>query len=337
MRKLIARIKDWWQRHSLNVTLIVLSFATLVAFLAPRIFIPIYSGQAGIQWSRFFGGTKVHKTYGEGIHVIFPWNQMYVYNMRLQQEEQVYDVLSSDGLAIEIVFAVRFKPIAKKLGLLHKFVGPNYVESLLLPELGAHARERVAQYEPESIYSSQRLVIQREILEQLRTETRVRPRHEQLLSVDFLHIEDAFIESITLPEEVADAIRDKLSQEQFVQEYDFILLREEKERERKKIEAEGIRMFQDIVNEGISEKYLKWKGIDATLALARSTNSKIVIIGAGEGGLPIILGNFDAAAGSEQSTDEGSTLPLSNSNPSFPRPEVLPTVPVSPRTPPGRQ
>lgn len=330
MRKLIARIKDWWERHSLAVTLIFLTLAVLVAYLAPRIFIPIHPGQVGVQWSRFFGGTITQKVYKEGLHVIFPWNRMYFYNVRLQQREQLFDVLSSDGLAIEIVFTVRFKSIVEKTGLLHKYVGPDYVETLLLPELGSHARERVAQYKPESIYSEQRLAIQRQILEQLREESKVRHKFEEIASIDFLHIEDVFIKGITLPEEVADAIRDKLAQQQFMQEYDYILLREVKEKERKRIEAEGIRAFQDIVNEGISDKYLKWKGIDATLALARSTNSKIVIIGGGDGGLPIILGNFDTEAASGQPDDVNKLLPLQGSNPSFPRPEVLPSVPLNP-------
>jgi regulator of protease activity HflC (stomatin/prohibitin superfamily) len=287
-------MQKWWRRNSIGLTLTLLVLAALVAFLANNIFIPIYPGQAGVQWSRFNGGTRTDRVYGEGIHVIFPWNIMYRYNVRFQQRSARFDVLSHDGLDIKTVITVRYKPVVGNLARLHKYVGPNYVETLLLPEVGSHARELISHYTPEDLYSATRYAIQKQILARLVNETRIHvgPRSARL--TDFLYVEDVFLESVVLPETVAQAIRNKLSQLQHLEEYEYIVQRERREAERKTIEAQGIRAFQDIVNEGISDRYLRWKGIDATLKLALSNNSKIVVIGAGEDGLPIILGNVDS-------------------------------------------
>src|SRR5207248_5101440 len=105
------------------------------------------------------------------------------------------------------------------------------------------------------------------------------------------------------------------------EEYKFRVAREIRESERKKIEAEGIREFQQIVSQGISDSYLRWRGIEATVQLAQSPNSKIVIVGSGKDGLPIILGNVDspqtasAAPGGNGDTgakDKTATAPSSS-------------------------
>ncbi|HEX2222693.1 MAG TPA: prohibitin family protein [Thermoanaerobaculia bacterium] len=114
-----------------------------------------------------------------------------------------------------------------------------------------------------------------------------------------LYIEDVLIRRILLPRPIEQAIQNKLIVKEQVKEYEYRLLREERERERKRIEAEGIRLFQDIVAEGISDRYLKWKGIDATLELARSSNAKVVVIGNAEDGLPLILGPLETTGAPE--------------------------------------
>ena len=97
-----------------------------------------------------------------------------------------------------------------------------------------------------------------------------------------------------LPDRLRRAIEEKLSAEQDAQRMEFVLLKEHKEAERKKIEAGGIAEFQRIVSAGISEQLLKWKGIEATMEIAGSNNAKVVIIGGGDDGLPIILNAGDA-------------------------------------------
>src|SRR5438132_7597629 len=104
---------------------------------------------------------------------------------------------------------------------------------------------------------------------------------------------DVLVTGIELPAAIVAAINRKIEQYYIAEEYKFRVEREKRESERKKIEAEGIRDFQQIVSQGISESYLRWRGIEATLQLSQSTNSKVVVIGSGKDGLPIILGNVD--------------------------------------------
>jgi hypothetical protein len=165
-------------------------------------------------------------------------------------------------------------------------------------------REVIAEYTAEDVYSTKRAEIQ----------DKIRRRAEAMLgekmmergeSEDYapyriplyamLNLIDTLILGIELPSAVVTAINRKIEQYYISEEYKFRVAREIRESERKKIEAEGISEFQRIVSQGISDSYLRWRGIEATLQLAQSSNSKIVIVGSGKDGLPIILGNVDAA------------------------------------------
>jgi len=190
--------------------------------------------------------------------------------------------------------------------MLHKLVGPNYAEVLVYPEIGSHARELISRYTPEQLYTETRAFIQAEILERM-----VNELGSSLVNQSFqgrlVTVEDVLIRSVTLPERVADAIERKAEQYQAMLEYDFRLAREEKEKQRKKIEAEGIREFQDIVAKTITEEYLRLRGIEATMTLATSKNSKTIIIG-GKDGLPVILNTADAPTASGADSGSGAEL-----------------------------
>ena len=297
----------WWKQDRLRAQLTIFFVVMLILVLLPDIFYSVYPGQAAVVWKRFRGGTDVSHVHGEGMHIKWPWDKVYIYDIRLQEVEETYDVLSADGLHVEVDISVRFRPIEEHLGLLHRNVGPNYVKTILLPTIGALAREKMSQYAPSMLYSEKRERVEAEILDRLKAESPVtyiidgEPQKA-------LHAENVFIRSIKLPPIVANAIDEKLAQRHKMLEYDYRISKEEKEKERKRIEAEGIRIFQDTVTEGISEKYLQWKGIDATLKLAESNNSKVVIIGAGEGGLPVILGGLDSVAPDAPEVPVGGNL-----------------------------
>ena len=161
--------------------------------------------------------------------------------------------------------------------------------------------------------------------------------------IDFVKLDDVLIRGITLPPVVEAAINRKEEQKQLNLEYDYRLLREAKETERKRIEAQGIREFQDIVSSGITDSYLRWKGIEATLELARSNNAKMVIVGGGKGGLPIILGNMDGGASKESTPANGNLPPgpaeTEDSLPTLPAVGDggnAPPVPATPGTPTSR-
>src|SRR4029079_15686871 len=166
-------------------------------------------------------------------------------------------------------------------------------------------REIIAQYTAEEVYSTKRQELQAEIrshtMQMLgqsmvqRTEEESEYGERYRISLDqMLVLYATLLLGLELPPAVNAAINRKIEQYYLVQEYGFRVEREKKESERKQIEAEGIRAFQTTVSQGINDSYLRWRGIEATLQMAQSPNTKIVIIGSGKDGLPVILGNVDA-------------------------------------------
>ena len=297
-------IKCWFRRH-LTTILIGLFFSVLAAIaLAPSIFITVPPGHVGVLWLRFFGGTVADSTYSEGMHVICPWDEMYIYDARLQNTARVYDTISSDGLAMQVDIAVRYRINPDAVGVLRKFVGPDYAEVLVYPEIGSHARELISRYSPEQLYTETRAFIQAEIFERMVNELGSASVNQSLQG-KLVTVEDVLIRSIKLPDRVAEAIERKSEQQQVMLEYDFRLARESKERERKRIEAEGIRDFQDVVARTITPEYLRLRGIEATMALATSPNSKTLIIG-GKDGLPVILNTGPDMPSSAKENARGS-------------------------------
>lgn len=291
--------------------LLFLILLWLFVYLAPDILIPVKPGEGGVLWKRLGDGTVADRNFGEGMHIIFPWDKMYLYDLRYQQQSKDFEVLSSDGLLYNVEVTVRFRVRPATLPLLHQCVGPHYVETLVFPEVGAATRSVIAQLTPDELYTSRRQESETAILRALRLE--VESCHQKggiqanlndndlkvsrvRESGQYLDMNHVFIRRVVLPARVAEAIENKLAQRQQMLEYDYRIDKERKEAERKKIEANGIKAFQEIVQEGISQRLLQWKGIDATVELAKSSNSKIVIIGSsGKEGLPLILGPVEAS------------------------------------------
>lgn len=283
------------------LALLVLMF--VVAALASRIFITIPSGHGGILWLRFFGGTQASESaLGEGMHVIFPWDHIFIYDMRVQEHDQAYEVIAREGLQVTVRSSFRWHLSRANLPRLHKEIGPNYVNVLLVPEVGSVLRERISQYDIEELFSSRRTQIQAEILQAVaaerpsESENRIGIKATDHGGGDFVVMTDVLLKDVTLPFRLRSAIERKLEQAQISQEYSFRIQRERLESERKQIEAQGIQAFQQTVQAGISETYLKWRGIEATLQLATSPNAKVVIVGGGSQGLPLILNTGDSAA-----------------------------------------
>jgi regulator of protease activity HflC (stomatin/prohibitin superfamily) len=297
---------------SIEVVILIFLMAFLLVYLAPLIFYNIPTGHVGVVWKRFNGGTVIDQPpLDEGMHAIWPWDQIFDYDARLQQVSEDFDVLSSDGLSLKLNISWRFELDKCSIGLLHEYVGPDYERILLTPEIGAQARNIISKNTPEELYTNRRVVIQEEIkaavvknliesfnpdgklVRNLSCEYLNQPNTPKLR---WLNLEDVLIRSITLPPAVAEAIVRKNEQYHLNQEYDFRLLREAKEAQRKKIEAQGIKEFQDIVNSGITDSYLRWKGIEATNQLAQSNNAKVVVIGNAKDGMPLILGGMEGSA-----------------------------------------
>jgi len=246
-------------------------------------FITINAGEKGILFKKFGGGLDHTKdeVYGQGFHVVAPWNEMIVYDVREQIREEQMDVLSSDGLPIEVDVSARYHPVGNKIGYLHNEIGTDYSNIVLKDVVRSAAREVMGKYTPEELYSNKRDAVREEI------EAIVRVQLEK----KYLRLEAVNIRSIKLPKTIEDAIQTKLVQEQEKEQYQFRLEKETKEAERRKIEATGKAEANLIVSASLTDKILQEKGIEATLKLANSPNSKVVIVGSGEHGLPLILGN----------------------------------------------
>ncbi len=263
-----------------NLVLTVVGIFVLLLVLWQTSTVTIKSGEAGVLYRQFGGGTVTDFHFSEGFHFIAPWNSMYIYNVRNQEQREDLEALSKNGLSISIEMSIRFRPIIAEIGTIHQTIGLNYKDVIVMPEVRSAARQVVGRYDPEELYSTKRDFIQDEIYNDVRT------RLERMN----IYLDAILIRGIGLPPNIKEAIEKKLKQEQESQEYEFRIQKEEKEAQRKRIEAQGIKDFQDIVSEGISDKLLRWKGIEATLDLSRSANAKVVVIGQGKDGLPLILG-----------------------------------------------
>lgn len=257
----------------------LLTIALLLYLLWPSVFISVREGEGGVLYRRMFGGTVVDQVYGEGLHVIWPWDTMTIYNARVTTVNHEFDVLTTGGLPIHLRITTRYFPEYDMLGVLHKRVGPNYVNEVVIPQVESVLRKSIGQYHPEVIYTTQRGVLDDIIMQAL-----------EEAGQKFIRIDEVIIRSIELPEPIRQAIEAKLVQEQQMQAYTFRLEKEEKEAARKKIEAEGITTYQRIISSTLDDKLLRWQGVVATERLAASNNAKIVVIGSGKDGLPLILG-----------------------------------------------
>ena len=303
-RPLPTKPRSKWRRFAelhLPSVVIYLMVATLVlVVLWPRILVTVPSGQVGVLWKRFAGGTVLdpRQLRDEGLHLILPWDKLFLYDLRLQSLTDTYNAISSDGVSMDATLNIRFRMQREAIPTLHQVIGPDY-RILLGPLIASQMRGVIAEYTAEQVYSTARQEIENKIresaIEHLSHRTLKNASYE-VQAADGLVLYDTLLYGIGLPAAIAQAINRKTEQYYVAEEYQFRIERERRESERKAIEARGIREFQQIVSDGISDSYLRWRGVEATLQLAQSNNSKVVIIGGGKDGLPIILGNVDSPA-----------------------------------------
>jgi prohibitin 1 len=255
----------------------IILFVVIILFKSS---INIASGEAGVLFKTFNGGVDTKTTYGEGFHVVAPWNHVVIYNVKQQKVSESMSVLSSNGLEITVDITLQFQAIKSVLPLLHQEKGDSYIQDIVIPGVRSATRSVIGRYTPEQIYSSKRDVIQSEIYEETK----------RMLEIQYIQVNDVLVRDITLPPTIKKAIENKLKQEQESLEYKFKLEKETKEAQRIKIEAEGKAEANRILNASLTPNILKEKGISATVDLSKSPNSKVVVIG-GSDGLPLILGN----------------------------------------------
>jgi regulator of protease activity HflC (stomatin/prohibitin superfamily) len=254
----------------------------LLIILISKSAITIGSGEAGVLYRTFGNGVVTDEPpLNEGFHIVAPWNRVFVYEVRQQEVFEKMKVLSSNGLDIQLDASAWFQPDYISLGKLHQEKSEQYKERILLPAIRSAARSVVGRYTPEQLYSSKRDAIQVEIFEETKN----------IVQDQYIQLNEILIRDVTLPPTIKEAIERKLKQEQESLEYEFRLVTASKEAEKVRIEAQGKADANRILSASLNDQILKDKGIDATLKMAESPNAKVVVIGSGGDGLPLILGN----------------------------------------------
>ena len=268
--------KKRFQKSETTFAIIGFVVALFIALLQCFTIIP--AGHTGVI---DFLGYVSDNTLKPGVNLVNPMANVEKMSIKTQELKEMMNVPSEEGLGVELEISLLFKLNPDKANEIYKTVGPNYADIILVPQFRSVVRGVTARYEAKALYTASREKLAGEIVDEL----------EKLVGPRGITIEQAPLRQIILPTRLTQSIEEKLQAEQESQRMAFVLQRETQEADRKRIEAKGIADFQEIVSKGISEQLLKWKGIEATEKLANSTNTKVVIIGSGKDGLPLILGS----------------------------------------------
>jgi prohibitin 1 len=235
------------------------------------------SGNVGVL--TLFGSVN-HQVLGEGIHIINPFKNNNQMSIRTQEIKESASVPSSEGLVMNLDTSLIYHVNPDKAAEVFQKIGPDYLAVLIEPNLRAAIREATASHTANALYTGEREMVAKQIYDSL----------ANLLGQRGFTVESILLRDIQLPATLKVSIEAKQQAEQEALAMNFRLQKETQEAQRKRIEAAGIRDFQQIVAQGISPQLLEWKGIEATENLSKSPNTKIVVIGNSKNGLPLILG-----------------------------------------------
>lgn len=263
----------------MRTVLLAVGVLAIIIILTSNVFVTIQPGHKGIIFRPFGKGLVKDKIYGQGFHIVAPWNKMYVYDVRIQEAFESMEVLSRNGLGIKVDLSFRFSPVQDKIGFVHDDIGTLYADKIIKPEIRSATREVIGKYLPEELYSSKREAIQDEIFQ----------RSSEEIGKKNLLLDAILIRQVELPQTLQDAIERKLKEEQSSLEYEYRLEKERKEAERILIEANGKAKANLVLHASLTDKILTDKGIEATIQLANSPNTKVIVVGGGQNGLPLIL------------------------------------------------
>lgn len=273
----VVYLKSKKRSNRAETTFALVGFLLATLIGVSQFFTVIPAGHVGV--IDFFGVVSDNTLY-PGVNVVNPMANVVKFDARTQELKEEMSVPSKEGLTVQLELSLLFSLSFENANKIYKTVGEDYVQKILIPQFRSVVRGVTASYEARALYTAEREKLAKRIEQEL--STLVTPRG--------ITLEAAPLRKITLPPGLTASIEEKLKAEQESQRMQFVLEKEKLEAERKRIEAKGIADFQEIVSKGISEQLLKWKGIEATEKLASSQNSKVVVIGSGKDGLPIILG-----------------------------------------------
>jgi regulator of protease activity HflC (stomatin/prohibitin superfamily) len=275
----LAARKKLSQNPAFKTTAGVSATATFVfaalAFL--QIFTQIPAGHVGVV--DFFGVVS-DRILPSGINVVNPLAKVIKPSVQTKEHKETMQVLSREGLSIGLEVSALYRLNPDSAAQVYKtIVGGDYENVVLIPQFRSICRSVTASFQASAMYSTEREQLGTAILAEL----------SKVVAMRGIIVEATPLRNVGLPPQLTDAIEQKQRADQESQRMEFILTKERQEADRKRIEAQGIADFQRIVAAGISEQLLRWKGIEATEKLANSANTKVIIVGAGKDGLPIIL------------------------------------------------
>jgi prohibitin 1 len=263
--------------NSLFRLLVVGVAAFMIAILLLASVARVDSGHVGVLT---LFGRVTGEVLAEGVHLVSPFKSNNEMSIRTEEVKESASVPSSEGLVMNLDTSLIYHLNPEKAADVYQKVGPNYMAVLIEPNLRAAIREATASHSANALYTGEREMVAKQIYDQL----------AQKLGERGMTVESVLLRDIQLPTSLKASIEAKQQAEQEALAMNFRLQKETQEAQRKRIEAAGIRDFQQIVAQGISPQLLEWKGIEATETLAKSGNSKVVVIGNSKNGLPLILG-----------------------------------------------
>jgi len=289
----ISRLQVFVDKYLIQ--LLITSFVLLgsIIVLWPTVIHVIPAGYVGVVYRPLLGGVDLNRVYKEGYCFIWPWDTLTQYNARVQTKSVDIQVMTSDSLKTNVKVVYQHEINANTLPFLHRYVGPDYQTKIIEPLVISSTREKIAQYSAQKAFTADLSIVIKDIAitaDQVLLENISPPGYD---FIKLVRIPSAEIVDISLPQDVQNAIEAKIVESEKASAYQFILQAASQEAKRKVIEAEGIAKFQEIVRPGLTDNYLRWRGIEATQKLAESNNAKIIMFGSGSSGLPLMLGDMD--------------------------------------------
>jgi len=262
----------WW----------IVALALLIVII-PRTIKFVPAGHGAVLWKRFNGGTVHQNAIGEGLHVIWPWNNLVEYELRVTDFRKDYDALANDGLPVKATVSLRYRVNPERVSYLYQQFGEHYEEVLISPQIGSTVREVMSRYPADQLYAYARARIEGEISE-IMTD---RLDFAKVIGVQssggdrrgYVFFEGLAVLDLELPKTVTTAIERKMAQDQEAQEYEFKVKREQMETERRAIEVDGIKNYAVVAQAPWFRDYLRYVEIEANYDMAKSNNAKLIFLG----------------------------------------------------------
>jgi prohibitin 1 len=290
-RRKFYQLINFAEHHMLFLLFIFALFFGSLIVLWPRMFVAIPAGSVGTIYRPLSGGVDMNVLYKEGYFLVWPWNSISIYTTRIQFKQLDLELLTADLLRTKVTVAFQYEANPITVPMLHKFVGKDYLNILVIPQIISVARDKVAQFSSKMAYTSDLSQIASDIA--ITTDNLIISKLSPtgLSDVRLVRVSSVQLLDVRYPQDVQQAIQNKIVEAEIADAYKYKIQAALQEAVRKEAEASGIREFQRIVNDNMTQNYLIFRGIEATEELAKSSNAKTLVFGSGPSGLPLILGN----------------------------------------------